>query len=79
MIIIVILHSVNHEASISQTMFALFCVKVVIRRRDPVTSTRIRKSQYLATFKLDINKCISSYLFFLPNILWVPFYMYFKT
>ena len=74
-----LLHSVNHQASISQSVLAFFCIKVLIGSTDPVTSTRTHKSQYLATFKLYIKKFISTDLFYLPNLLWVPLHMYYKT
>ena len=61
-------HSVNHQASISQSVLAFFCIKVVIGSRDPVTSTRTHKSQYLATFKLYNKKFISTDIFYLPNL-----------
>ena len=47
----------------------LLTSRVLIRRRDPGTSTRIQKSQYLPTFKLDIKKFTSSDLFCPPTLL----------
>ena len=38
-------------------------LRVLIRRRDLGTSTRIHKSQYLPTFKLNIKKFTSSVIF----------------
>ena len=43
--------------------------RVFVRRRDPGTNTRIHKSQYLPTFKLDIKKFTSSDLFCLSILL----------
>ena len=44
-------------------------------RRDPGTSTRIRKSQCLPTFKLNIKKFTSSVIFCPATLLLVPPYL----
>ena len=50
-------------------IFVLSLCRVLIGRRDPGISTRIHKSQYLPTYKMDIKKFTSSDFFCPPTLL----------